>query len=48
MNTNKPIVVEPVQIFTIHSTYQELNRKDKKRMLRSLIGWSVREWFKNF
>jgi len=45
---DKPIVVEPVEIFTIHSTYQELSRKDKKRMLSTLIRWSVREWLNNF
>ena len=47
MNNNKPIVVEPVEIFTVHSTYQELSRKDKKRMIGTLIRWAIKEWFKN-
>ena len=48
MNNNKPIVVEPVEIFTIHASYQELSRKDKKRMSYSLMVWAFKEWFKNF
>ena len=47
-NKMQMVVPENTQIFTIHSEYQQLSRKDKKRMLRSLIGWSVREWLKNF
>jgi hypothetical protein len=47
-NKIQMIVPENTQIFTIHSEYQQLSKRDKKRMLRSLIGWSVREWLRNF
>ena len=49
MNTKiETVVVEPVQLFTIHSTYQQLSRKDKRCMLKTLIKWSIKEWIKNW
>jgi hypothetical protein len=49
MNTKiETVVVEPVEIFTIHSTYQQLSSKDKRRTLKTLIKWSIKEWIKNW
>jgi hypothetical protein len=47
-NKIQMIVPENTQIFTIHSEYQQLSKRDKKRMLFTLIRWSVREWLRNF
>jgi hypothetical protein len=43
----KKVVVEPVEIFTIHSTYGQLSKGDKRRMIGALIRWAIKEWFKN-
>jgi hypothetical protein len=47
-NKIQMIVPENTQIFTIHSEYQQLSKRDKKRMLSTLIRWGIKEWFKNF
>ena len=43
----KKVVVEPVEIFTIHASYQGLSKGDKRRMIGTLLKWGIREWFKN-
>jgi len=49
MNTKIQMVVpENTQIFTIHAEYQQLSKKDKRRMLKTLIKWSIKEWIKNW
>jgi hypothetical protein len=37
-----------IEVFRVHASYQTLSKRDKKRMLSTLIRWGIKEWFKNF